>query len=210
VKPLRRDEIVPLARYGALRDAWRQAVIAHKATRRLSVGESVSLVFEDRETLRFQIQEMLWIERIAEPAKVQQEIDVYSELLPAENELSATLFIEIGDAARIRAELERLVGLHEHLWLVLGEEGGELRVAASFDPAQREANRISAVQYLRFRLSAEAVRRLADLRVPAQLRIDHPHYAREVEIPPPVRASLYQTLARDPPSLLPGEPGGRP
>ena len=70
MRPLARDEIVPLAAYGSVRDAFRSAVIAHKRARRLAVGPHVTLVFEDRETLRFQVQEMLWVERIAEPDHV--------------------------------------------------------------------------------------------------------------------------------------------
>ena len=202
MRPLRRFEIVPLDRYPPLRDAYRERVIVYKRARRMALGELATLLFEDRETLRFQVQEMLHVERIAAPAQVQAELDVYNELMPGEGELSATLFIEIGEAAEIRPTLERLAGLDRALSLVLGEGPDALRVPAEFDARQFEAGRISAVQYLRFRLGADARARFADPRVRARLRVDHPSYRREEEIPPGVRASLIATLAGEPAPLL--------
>jgi len=202
VRPLRSDEIVPLERYGQLRDAYRERVIAYKRSRRVALGESATLLFEDRETLRFQVQEMLWVERIREPAKLQTEIDVYNELMPDADELSATLFLEIVEASEIRPTLERFVGLDRHVQLVLGEGKGETLIHARFDRRQLEEERISAVQYLRFPLGAEGSRRLADSSVRARLRVDHPQYRREEEIPPAVRMSLIATLAREAAALL--------
>ena len=134
MRPLRIEEIVPLDRYGPLRDAYRARVIAYKRTRRVALGESATLLFEDRETLRFQVQEMLWVERIREPEKVQAEIDVYNELMPGAGELSATLFLEILEASEIRPTLERLVGLDRHVQLVLGEGGGRDAVSRAVRP----------------------------------------------------------------------------
>jgi hypothetical protein len=203
VRPLAASELVDLESYAGLRREYRQRVIEYKRSRRLGVGERVSLLFEDRETLRFQVQEMLFVERITDPEKVQHELDVYNELVPAEGELSATLFIEISDLARIRAELDRLVGLDEHVLLVLGEGEAACEVRARFDPRQRETDRISAVQYLRFPLPPDAARALADRSAPARIRIDHPAYPQQVEIPPEVRESLIVTLRGEPASLLP-------
>jgi hypothetical protein len=191
MRPVTLDEIATLERYAELRPAYREAVIRHKAARRLPVGEKVTLLFEDHETLRFQVQEMCWIERIREPARVQAELDVYNELLPGENELSATLFVEITDAPAIRPELDRLVGIDEHVSLVLGDE----RVPARFDPKQLEEERISAVQYIRFALSAEQAARFADPTQELRVRIDHPNYRQEVVLPDALRASLGAGLA---------------
>jgi diadenosine tetraphosphate (Ap4A) HIT family hydrolase len=202
VKPVTLDEIARLDRYAELRDAYRAAVVEHKARRRLAVGERVTLVFEDHETLRFQIQEMCWIERIQDPRKIQAEIDVYNELMPAENELSATLFIEITDAREIRPELDRLIGIDEHVSLVLGDEPGASVVPARFDAKQLEEDRISAVQYIRFPLGVEGARRLLDPAVPARIRIDHPNYRCEAELPAPLRQSLVEGLTANPPALL--------
>jgi hypothetical protein len=133
------------------------------------------------------------VERIDDPGAVQRELDVYNELMPGEGELSATLFIEIPELSRIKEELDRLVGIDEHVSLVLGDEA----VPARFDPKQREADRISAVQYIRFALGPEQRARFADPAVPARLRIDHPAYRHEAPLPPAVRASLAADLRGD-------------
>jgi Protein of unknown function (DUF3501) len=206
VRPLAREEVVPLAAYGALRDTYRRAVIAHKRARRLEVGPNVTLVFEDRETLRFQVQEMLWVERIDEPARVQHELDVYNELMPGAHEISATLLIEITEPGRIRAELDRLVGIDEHVALVLGAGPAQRAIGARFDAEQFEDERISAVQYIRFALDDAHVAALSDAREPAAIRISHPNYRHEVPLPPAVRESLAAGLRSDPESLMPPVP----
>jgi len=202
MRPLRTSDLAGLEAYARLRDEYRRAVIAYKRIRRMAVGEKVTLLFEDRETLRFQVQEMLLVERIADPQHVQHELDVYNELMPGESELSATLFVEITEASEIRPTLERLAGLDRTLALVLGDEPDALRVAAEFDARQFEPGRISAVQYLRFRLAPDARKRFADPRVRARLSALHPSYRREEEIPPAVRAALIASLAGEPAPLL--------
>ena len=82
MKPLVLDEMVGREQYARLRPAYRAAIIDHKRSRRLAVGEEITLLFEDRETLRFQVQEMLWVEGIAAPDKIQHELDTYNELMP--------------------------------------------------------------------------------------------------------------------------------
>jgi len=203
MRPLLLSEVADLERYERLRDEYRDALIAHKRARRLAVGENVTLVFEDRETLRFQVQEMLRVERIAEPDRVQQELDVYNELMPGERELSATLFVEITDSERIRPELDRLIGIDEHVSLVLGEGPAADVIRARFDPKQMEEDRLSAVQYIRFALDAKRARDFSDPTVPARIRIAHPAYDRSAEIPPRVRASLASGLTGEPEPLLP-------
>jgi hypothetical protein len=199
VKPLRLEEIAGVEAYAEVRDEYRRALIAYKQCRRLAVGEQVTLLFEDRETLRFQVQEMLRVEQIDAPDRVQHELDVYNQLMPGERELSATLFVEIEEASRIRPELDRLIGIDEHVALRIGER----RVRAAFDPKQMEEERISAVQYIRFALDAGDVERLADARVAAAIAIDHPNYACEAALEGPLRESLVSGLRADPPSLLP-------
>ena len=203
MRPLVPDEIVPLGPYAAIREVYRRAVIAYKAARRVEVGPSVSLLFEDRETLRFQVQEMLFVERISAPSAVQHEVDVYNELMPAEGELSATLMVQITEAGRIRAELDRLIGIDEHVALVLGEGGDAERVRARFDPKQFEEERISAVQYIRFALDGPTSARFADPSVDAAIEIDHPVYRHRAELTQEVRASLAVGLHGEPASLVP-------
>jgi hypothetical protein len=206
VRPVDASEIVDLATYARLRPEYRRRVIEYKRNRRIAVGERVSLLFEDRETLRFQVQEMLLVERISDPEKVQHELDIYNELVPGKGELSATLFIEVGDLGEIRAELDRLVGIDEHLLLVLGDGASTAAVRADFDPRQLESDRISAVQYVRFALPAEALARFCDPSLRARIRVDHPAYQQEVELPRALRASLVATLTGEPEPLLRSEP----
>jgi hypothetical protein len=197
-------DVWDLAGYESRRDAFRRGIIALKKVRRVPLGPRATLVFENRNTLLFQVQEMLRVERISDPEAVQRELDVYNELLPSEDELSATLFIEITDLAEIRPELDRLVGLDEHVYLRAGDE----TVRATFDPKQMEEDRISAVQYVRFPLGPEARAAFADPAVPAVLGVDHPNYGAETEIPPETRASLLDDLAGRTEPLLPPPPSG--
>ncbi len=202
MKPLVLDEILDLDAYEDARAAFREAIIALKTRRRLALGDRVSLVFENRETLRFQVQEMLRIERIRDPQGIQRELDVYNELVPDDHELSATLFVEITESSRIKQELDRLVGIDEHVSLLLGAGAGAEEIPARFDPKQMEEDRISAVQYLKFPLSQRLLARFADGSVPARVRIDHPSYRCESEIPPPTRESLLEDLTGEPAPLL--------
>ncbi|MBW2280262.1 MAG: DUF3501 family protein [Deltaproteobacteria bacterium] len=191
MKPLEPSDLLDLTAYERARDAFRAEVMAHKRRRRIAVGPELTFIFEDRLTVRFQVQEMLRTERIVDEGKIQGELDVYNELIPRANSLSATLMIEIPDRDRIREMLDRLVGIDEHVLLEIG--GGELR--ASFDAKQFEADRISAVQYVQFTLGPELARSFADPSVPATLRVDHPACSYATALTGEVRASLIRDLA---------------
>lgn len=190
MKPLTLADIPPPAVFAAARGELKKRVIAHKAARRVAVGNCASLLFEDRETLRWQVLEMCRVEGVRDNAGVQRELDIYNELLPAEGGLSATLFIEIGEPGQVRAELDRLIGLDEYVSLQIGGEC----IRAGFDPRQMEEDRISAVQYLRFALNPAQLRAFADPAVPLRLAISHPNYAHTAEIGSKTRASLLQDL----------------
>ncbi len=190
MKPLVAEELWDLHQYELERDAYRDHMIALKRARRVSVGPQATFVFENRETVRAQVQEMLRVERIVKPEAIQAELDIYNELVPGAHELSATLMIEITDIANIRSVLDRLIGLDEHVTMQIGDD----RVQASFDPKQFEADRISAVQYVRFPLGAELAARFSDLEVPVTLRLEHPNYAHQTELSRAVRASLAADL----------------
>ncbi len=123
--------------------------------------------------------------------------------MPGEGELSATLFVEITDAERIRPELDRLIGIDEHVSLELGPEGACDCIRARFDPKQMEEDRISAVQYIRFALDPAQLGRFCDPEVPARVRIDHPNYRQSAALPARARASLIRGVRGDSASLLP-------
>lgn len=203
MKPLVLDEIVDVDAYEPLREAYRARVQEAKRARRIGVGDRVTLVFENRETVRFQVQEMMRIERIRAPEKVQHELDVYNALVPGDAELSATMFIEITDTRQIRAELDLLLGIDACVFL----EIGATRVRARFDESQLDEDRISAVHYLRFDVAGDAATRLADPAAAARLVIDHPRYRAAADLAPALRASLLADLAADPAPLLEPLPG---
>jgi len=196
---LTRADIAPLAVYEQERSDFRRRIIELKTRRRIAVGPVVTLVFENRETVRFQIQEMLRVERIDEEPKVRQELEVYNGLIPDAGELSATLFIEVTESERIKETLDRLMGIDEpgRLWL---EVGGE-RSAALFEAGHSDGEKLSAVHYLRFRLTPAQQRRLADPALAARLVIDHPHYQASAELGLPTRQSLLADLAPSPPAM---------
>jgi hypothetical protein len=199
MQPLALDDILDIDAYEQIRPEYRARVIAHKKQRRVAVGPQVSLVFEDRETLRYQIQEMTRVERTTNPEKVQIELDVYNELVPGENELSATLFIEIPELDQIQPALDRLIGIDEHVALLVGND--DEPIPARFDDRQMEEDRISAVHYIRFSLSptqAEAFRSGP----PPRLRIDHEYYAHETILDGESRTSLAADLTGATPRLL--------
>jgi hypothetical protein len=198
VTPLALADIPPLDVFESIRDALRVRLLAHKAPRRVAVGDRVTLLFEDRETLRWQVLEMCRVERTRDAAAIAHEVAVYNELIPGPRELSATMFIEITEQAHIRAELDRLLGIDECVALEIGPR----RVQAQFDARQLEEERISAVHYLRFRLSAEDAAGFADDATPAALVIEHPAYRIRAALAPETRASLRVDLAGDPPPLL--------
>lgn len=207
MRPLALGEIVDADAYEPLRDAYRARVRPYKAARRIAVGDRVTMIFENRETVRFQVQEMLRVERIHSAERVQHELDVYNELVPRGGELSATLFLEITDTSRIRAELDALLGIDGCVFLVLGEDPDALRVRARFDERQLEQERISAVHYLRFDLAGDAGTRLADRACAARIAIEHPRYRAAAAIPDALRTELLADLAGEPAPLLEPPPG---
>ena len=197
MNPLTTADLPPLDVFEAERDAMRTAVIAHKANRRVALGEHLTLLFEDRETIRWQVLEMCRVEGIRDLEGMAHELRVYNELVPGPRELSATLFIEITEPGRIRAELDRLIGIDESVSLELGAE----RVPAHFDRRQLEDDRISAVHYLRFTLTPAQVAAFQDPATTLALRVDHPHYGARSVLADEVRRSLAVDLRGDPEPL---------
>jgi hypothetical protein len=191
VKRLERADLLDLVAYEKAREGILARTIARKAPRRIAVGDRLTFVFENRDTVFFQIQEMMRAERIVHDDKVQAELDVYNELLPGPNELSATLLIEIPEKELVRRELDRLIGIDEHVFLRVGDA----RVQAAFDPKQFEEERISAVQYVRFPLGPALAARFADSSVPVELSVEHPNYRASTPISGASRASLAADLA---------------
>ncbi|HEX3583522.1 MAG TPA: DUF3501 family protein [Thermoanaerobaculia bacterium] len=173
-----RDEILDLGDYERRRDDVRASAIRARRERRVFLGPNATLSFENRETVRYQIQEMLRAERIAKPEEVDHEIETYSDLLPTDSELSATLMLEFPDD---RVRLEKLTALRDiesHLYLAIDDAANAV---AQFDRSQIGEDRLSSVQFIRFPLTPaqrDALRKGGKLSVVC----DHPAYPHAVEV----------------------------
>ena len=194
---LQLSDVKNLHEYELIRDDWKRDVIAAKARRRVSLGEWISLVFENRLTVLHQVQEMCRVERIVKPAAVQQELDVYNELLPDPGELAATLLVEITDVDRVKDELDKLLGLTsgEHLWLEIAGH----RAFARFLDGQSREDRIAAVQYLRFPVGTDPAAKAAleSGPLPVVLHLAHPHVRASALLSAETRRELARDLAPD-------------
>jgi uncharacterized protein DUF3501 len=182
------SEILDIAQYEKARDEFRRRIIGMKKNRRLPVGPMVTFVFENHDTILFQIQEMMRAERIVDDDAIRREVDTYNQLLPDENELAATMLIEFPDAARIRDEITKFHGVNtgEATYVRVGDE----RLPGVFDARQSDDHRISAVQYVRFRFSDAQREAFVTGANPARLVIDHPNYRHEALTSGAVREEL--------------------
>lgn len=195
MKKVQPEEIKNLVEYEKVREAMRDAVIALKKHRRVSVGDNLTFLFENRETVLFQIQEMVRTERIVDDAKIQDELDAYNALVPDAGELSATLFIEIPGIAtfspdQARAAVNRFQGLDKDaVFLVVGAH----RTPARFEGGHSKEEKMAAVQYLRFPLPSQSQKALIE-GAPLRLLVEHPRYQAEAAIGAATRASLSEDL----------------
>lgn len=191
---LTREDVLSIEEYERQRESFRSRIISLKQRRRISVGPLITLVFENRETLHFQIQEMIRVERIRDPAKVQDELDVYNALLPKENDLSATLLIEITEEAKMKEWLDRFMGIDRGPTVAI-EAGGET-VFAKFEGGHSHDTKISAVHFVRFRPSDAMTAAFADLRQPVSLTVDHNGYHEKVQVPGSMREEWLSDLTK--------------
>ncbi len=185
------EELYPLADYEKIRDDFRQSIMEEKKRRRIQIGPYVSLTFENRETILFQIQEMLRAERLADPAKVQEEIDVYNDLIPDEGELSATLFIEITDESKIKEILDRLIGIDQEN--IVYFQVGKKRVPAIFETGRSTDEKISAVHYIRFQWNPTTVETFRSEKE-NYLVVEHPHYKERTLLSEETKQALLEDL----------------
>jgi Protein of unknown function (DUF3501) len=190
---IERDSLLSLEAYARERHAFRARVLEHKKHRSVHLGEHVTLLFEDELTIRYQIQEMLRIERIFEEEGIRHELEAYNPLVPDGGNLKATMLVEYSDAEARRQALGRLRGIEDRVWL---QVAGHARVPAIADEdLEREnADKTSAVHFLRFELDGGMRQALRD-GAPLAVGVDHPQYQAMVEAGPPVRAALAADLS---------------
>jgi hypothetical protein len=200
-------DIADLRAYERERDSFRERIIELKKRRRVGVGPVVTFVFENRDTVRFQIQEMARAERIATDEGIQTELDIYNPLIPGPGELAATMFIELTSDDDLRLWLPRLVGVERAVELRLdGPEGGPVDVvSAHVDPAHAEQltrdDITASVHYLTWRLGPAHVERFAG--GPVQLAVRHPKYDEATTLSEATRRELLADLHGAPGAVPP-------
>ncbi|HUA32251.1 MAG TPA: DUF3501 family protein [Candidatus Binataceae bacterium] len=191
MKPISFDEILSAENYDRVRDLIRPLVIQEKNRRRLIVGSHITLLFENRQTAWYQIEEMVRTEKLAAREAIQHEIETYNELVPQGGELVATMLIEYSEVRERDAALRRLVGLERHMWLVVDAK----RLAVKFDDRQMSDERVSSVQFVRFPLDGTSAEQFHTLAQAGKVRIevDHPNLAAEA----PIAGALADALSED-------------
>lgn len=189
-----RDSLMGLETYAKKRNEFRKEVIEHKKLRKVLLGNHVSLLFEDEMTLRYQVQEMLRIEKIFEEEGIQSELDAYNPLCPDGSNFKATMLIEYGNVAERKVALAKLIGIEDRLFIQV--EGQPRVYAIADEDLEREtAEKTSAVHFVRFELTPDMK---AALKSGAQMMVgcDHPNYPIHLEeLPQDTLAALLKDLS---------------
>jgi hypothetical protein len=191
VRKLTLSDIKDLREYEREREAFRAEIVAAKKRRRIQLGDLMTIVFENAATMRFQVQEMARAERMLRDEQIAREIETFNDLIPADGELSGTLFIEITDDEALRYWLPRLVGIHEHLHIVVG--------AAIVTGYAEDVDRLtrpdttSTVHYLKFAFTPDQQQTFET--APVRLVIDHPEYQVDVTLSDEQRDELVGDFA---------------
>lgn len=188
-----RDSLLSLEAYARQRKEFRAKVMAHKRNRTVHLGEHMTLVFEDALTMRYQIQEMLRIERTFEEQGIQDELDAYNALVPDGRNFKATMMIEYADAEERKRALAGLRGVEDRVWVQV-QDCARVYAIADEDMERENEEKTSAVHFLRFELNEEMAKALKS-GAGLSLGVDHENYQAEIAaVAPGVRASLAQDL----------------
>jgi hypothetical protein len=192
IQPITRDDLMSLEQYAEKRGEFRQQVLEHKKHRQIALGPNATLYFEDRLTLLYQIQEMLRIEKVFEADGINEELEAYNPLIPDGRNFKATFMIEYPDPEVRAAQLVKLVGIEDLVWMQVGEHDKVWSIADE-DLERSTAEKTSAVHFLRLEISEQMANELkagADWRIGVQ----HPVYSYEVSVDGETRASLLNDL----------------
>jgi hypothetical protein len=188
-----RESLLSLEAYARERSSFRAKVIEHKKHRTVALGEHVTLLFEDELTVRYQVQEMLRIERIFEEDGIRHELEAYNPMVPDGANWKATMLIEYPDAEERRRMLARLKGIESRVWVQI--DGGERIYAIADEDLERENDeKTSAVHFLRFELGAAGARLCEGAKL--AIGVDHAVYDATLDpVPQEIRAALVKDLA---------------
>lgn len=184
---LTRQDLFTLEQYAEQRPRLRAEILAHKRNRHIAIGEHVRLLFEDRLTIQYQIQEMLRTERIFEPAGIQEELDAYNPLIPDGDNLKATMLIEYDDIEQRRSALQQLKGIEDRIFIEIGSI--KFHAIADEDLERSDDTKTASVHFLRFQLDGAAI---AQWRAGADCSLgsDHPYYEKQVVLATGQREAL--------------------
>lgn len=190
---LKREDLWSLEEYATRRNDFRAEVMAHKKTRQLALGEHARLYFEDATTIRYQIQEMLRIERVFEAEGIEEELNAYNPLIPDGHNWKATFMIEIPDPAQRAVRLGELIGIEDQVWLQIGDLDRIVPIADE-DLDRTTADKTASVHFLRFELTPEQINALKD-GATLKAGVDHPGYPLPgFEVAEDIRSSLCSDL----------------
>ncbi len=190
------DDIVDMRAYERERDELRRQIIDLKRVRRIAVGPIMTMVFENTVTMRWQVQEMARAERMLRDEQIAHEVETYNHLIPDTDELSATLMIELTSERELREWLPRLVGIEQHIAVVLPDGTRVVGAPSEEDELRLTRDDITAaVHFLKFRFTPSDVEMFAS--GPVHVVVDHPEYDEDVLLTPEQHAQLLSDL-RDP------------
>ncbi len=193
MRKISRADVKDLVQYEKVRDEMRQRIIALKRPRRVPVGDRLTFLFENRETVLFQIQEMIRTERMVDEQKIAEEIEINNETIPGERELSATMFIEVDEPGQIREVLDRFQGIDQGE-VVYFQVGERFNAPGVFEGGRSKDDKISAVHYVKFPFSEPAREDFLDQSVPVELVVNHPRYRARTTIDGKTRQGLIEDL----------------
>jgi hypothetical protein len=199
VRPLSLDDIVDQRAYERERESFRASVMELKRLRRIGIGPIVTVVFENRTTMRFQVQEMARAEKMTSDVQILDELEAYNPLIPGPGELSMTLFVELTSDAELHEWLPKLVGIERDVVLEIGEgdrsETVRAAVEATHEAQLTREETTAAVHYVRIQLTAEQRSRFVD--EPVQIAVDHPNYRHRANLPVKTKASIAEDWKDD-------------
>lgn len=193
MQKLTRDDLMSLEAYSEGRADFRSQVLTHKRPRIVALGPNIMLHFENRLTIQYQIQEMLRIEKIFEKAGIEEELAAYNPLIPDGNNWKATMMIEYADVAERRVKLNQLNGIENQVYVRIGT-GEKVIAIADEDLDRANAEKTSAVHFMRFQLTDDDVSRLRD-GADLIMGVDHPLYSHEVTVSEDTRQAMVDDLS---------------
>jgi hypothetical protein len=190
---LKIEDLLSLEDYDIKREEIKKNLVSHKKNRTVSIGEHIVLIFEDFLTIKYQVQEMLRIEKIFNKKEIQEEIDAYNPLIPDGNNLKATMLIMYPDVEERKIMLSKLHDIENHIWIASGSK--KSTALADEDLERSTDNKTSAVHFLRFQLDEDSIAAfLSNDKI--IMGVDHAEYDKEIELDSLIKSSLTKDLSK--------------